>query len=264
LEQEARERAVIEKARVEKRLEERRQQVEKTGKKFGGSEPKVPDPDQAKPEPTEQRNFTDPESRIMMDGATKSYTQAYNAQLAVDSHAQIIVAATLTQAANDQQQLVPVLNLVEQNMGRKPEQATADTGYFSEAAVADQTVTGIELLVPPKRQKQNEEKQTGQAAVENDTAAAQPQSETVNQGTPPPVKSAAETMREKLQTAAGKAVYKMRKAVVEPVFGQIKAVRGFRGFSMRGLEKTSAEWQIVCLTHNLLKLFRAGLRLQAA
>ena len=82
LEQEARERAVIEKARVEQRLEERRQQVERTGKKIGGNEPKVPDPDQAKPEPKAQRNFTDPESRIMLDGATKSYTQAYNAQLA--------------------------------------------------------------------------------------------------------------------------------------------------------------------------------------
>jgi transposase len=264
LEQEARERAVIEKARVEQRLEERRQQVEKTGKKIGGSEPKVPDPDKAEPEPKAQRNFTDPDSRIMVDGATKSFTQAYNAQLAVDSHAQIIVAATLTQATNDQQQLVPVLNLVEQNMGRKPAQATADTGYFSEAAVTDQTVAGIELLVPPKRQKQNEENQTEQVAVENQPAAAtQSQVEPVDQSSQP-AKSAAEKMREKLQTAAGKAAYKLRKAVVEPVFGQIKAARSFRGFSMRGLKKTSAEWQIVCLTHNLLKLFRAGLRLQTA
>ena len=77
-------------------------------------------------------------------------------------------------------------------------------------------------------------------------------------------KSAAETMRDKLRTDAGKAIYKMRKAVVEPVFGQIKAVRGLRGFSMRGREKVSAEWQIICLTHNLLKLFRAGLRPQTA
>lgn len=265
LEQEARERACIEKAAVEARLEERRQQEEESGKKFGGRPPQVPDPEQAKPEPKAQRNFTDPDSRIMMDGATKSFTQAYNAQAAVDSHAQIIVAAALTQEANDKQQLVPMLKQVEQNLGRKPEQASADAGYFSEAAVTDEKVAGIELLVPPNRQKHSGGSQPEQVTAEIDTpAAAQPQDQPVGQSTPPPAKSAAETMRDKLRTAAGKAVYKMRKAVVEPVFGQIKAVRGLRGFSMRGLEKVSAEWQIMCLTHNLLKLFRAGLRPQTA
>jgi transposase len=251
MEQEARELAIIEKAKVEKRLEERRQQEEETGKKIGGRPPKVPDPEQAKPEPTEQRNFTDPDSRIMLDGATKSFTYAYNAQAAVDSHNQIIVAAVLTQAANDLQQLVPMLEQVEQNLGRKPEHASADTGYFSDTAVTDKKVDGIDLLVPPKRKKDSEEDQTDQVIVVNATAAEDPSE--------PPAKTAAETMREKLQTAAGKALYKMRKAVVEPVFGQIKAVRGLRGFSMRGLEKVKAEWQIICLTHNLLKLFRAQL-----
>lgn len=183
----------------------------------------------------------------------------------MDSHAQIIVAAALTQEANDKQQLVPMLKQVEQNLGRKPEQASADAGYFSEAAVTDEKVAGIELLVPPNRQKHSGGSQPGQVTAEIDTpAAAQPQDQPAGQSTPPPAKSAAETMRDKLRTAAGKAVYKMRKAVVEPVFGQIKAVRGLRGFSMRGLEKVSAEWQIMCLTHNLLKLFRAGLRPQTA
>ena len=158
-----------------------------------------------------------------------------------------------------------MLNLVEQNMGRKPDHVSADAGYFSEEAVTDKAVAGIELLVPPKREKQNEKNQNGQVMVDNVTAVAiEPQGEPSTQSTKPQVKTAAEAMREKLQTEAGKAVYKFRKAVVEPVFGQIKAVRSFRGFSMRGLEKTSAEWQIVCLTHNLLKLFRAGLRLQVA
>src|ERR1022692_856528 len=107
LEQEARERAAVEKAVAEAKLEERRRQEEAQGKKFGGRPPQVPDPEQAKPEPKAQRNFTDPESRIMKDGATKSFMQAYNAQAAVDSHAQIIVAAALTQDANDKKQLLP-------------------------------------------------------------------------------------------------------------------------------------------------------------
>jgi hypothetical protein len=191
----------------------------------------------------------------MLDGATKSILQGYNAQIAVDSQAQIIVAAALTQEANDKQQLAPMLAQVQHNLDRKPEHATADTGYFSEAAVADPRAEGINLLAPPERQKQSEPSGVGTVIA---TGAA-PQAEQL-----PAAKSAAETMRDKLSTDAGKAVYKMRKAVVEPVFGQIKQVRGLRSLSMRGLEKVAAEWQIICLTHNLLKLFRAGLRPQTA
>jgi hypothetical protein len=240
-------------------LEERRRQEEAQGKKFGGRPPQVPDPEQAKPEPKAQRNFTDPESRIMKDGATKSFMQAYNAQAAVDSHAQIIVAAAVTQEANDKKQLLPMLGQVAQNMGRKPEHATADAGYFSEAAVTDPKVGGIELLVPPERQKHGAGNETSPLipGVEP-PALGEPQSQQEGESIEQPVaKSAAETMRDKLHTTAGQAVYKMRKAVVEPVFGQIKERRGLRGFSMRGREKAAAEWQIICLTHNLLKLFQA-------
>jgi hypothetical protein len=134
--------------------------------------------------------------------------QGYNAQIAVDSHSQIIVAAALTQEANDKQQLAPMLAQVEQNLGKKPEHATADTGYFSEAAVADPKVKGINLLVPPERLKKNELSGVGTVIATD----AVPQAEQL-----PAAKSAAETMRDKLSTTAGKAVYKMRKAVVEPV-----------------------------------------------
>jgi transposase len=255
LEQEARERAVAEKAAAEARLIERKKQEEERGRKFGGRPPQVPDPEQAKPEPKAQRNFTDPESRIMLEGATKSIVQGYNAQSAVDSRSQIIVAEALTQEANDKRPLAPMLAQVEQNLGRRPEHATADTGYFSEAAVTDPQAKGIDLWVPPERQKQNELSGVGTVTGHDDVRQAEQL---------PTAKSAAETMRDKLSTPAGKAIYKMRKAVVEPVFGQIKQVRGFRGLSMRGLEKVAAEWQIICLTHNLLKLFQAGLRPQAA
>ena len=222
LEQEARERAAVEKAVAEAKLEERRRREEAQGKKFGGRPPQVPDPEQAKPEPKAQRNFTDPESRIMKDGATKSFMQAYNAQAAVDSHAQIIVAAAVTQEANDKKQLLPMLEQVAQNMGRKPEHATADTGYFSEAAVTDPKAGGIELLVPPERQEHGVGNGTSPHLGAEPPAPVEPPSQQAAESTEQPVaKSVAETMRDKLHTTAGQAVYKMRKAVVEPVFGQI-------------------------------------------
>ena len=268
LEQEARERAVAEKAAVEAKLEERRKQEQERGKKFGGRPPQGPDPEQAKPEPKAQRNFTDPDSRIMVDGATKSFLQGYNAQAAVDSHAQIIVAAAVTQEANDKKQLLPMLQQVEQNLASQPESATADAGYFSEAAVTDPSVRDVELLVAPDRQKHGRlGEKTGEAIQDVPKAVAGQEHGTdpPSAQTPAPEEmSVAETMRRKLRTPAGRAVYRMRKAVVEPVFGQIKERRGFRGFLFRGLEKVKAEWRIICLTHNLLKLFRAEVCPQGA
>lgn len=261
LEQEARERAEVEKAAAEAKLEERRKKEEEEGKKTGGGKPKVPNPEQAEPKTKAQKNFTDPESRIMMDGATKSFQQAYNAQAAVDSETQVIVAAAVTQEVNDKKQLVPMLEQTERNMGRKPENATADAGYFSEAAVTDPKVEGINLLVAPDRQKHGQlSEKTGQVIHDVPKAEIQ-QSQPGAVGTE---QSLVEQMREKLRSTAGKAIYKMRKAVVEPVFGQIKERRKLRGFSFRGLGKVKAEWQIICLTHNLLKLYLAGVRSQQA
>ena len=167
----------------------------------------------------------------------------------MDSKAQIIVAAEITQQANDKKQLVPMVQAVEQNLGKKPEHVTADAGYFSETAVTDPAVNGVDLLVAVSREKHGSgTEQAGEAVSEGQTQEP----------------SAAGTMREKLKSAAGKALYKMRKAVVEPVFGQIKEVRGLRRFRLRGLEKVSAEWKIICLTHNVLKMFQAGVCLQTA
>jgi hypothetical protein len=211
----------------------------------------VPDPEQARPEPTAQRNFTDPESRIMPDGGRKgSFVQAYNAQIAVDSAEQIIVAAEITQESNDKQQLAPMLERVEQNMGAKPKVATADAGYFSEGQVTDERVSGIELYVAIGKQKHGEPPDS---------------TKSVDLSVPPvAVDSAQEKMKRKLKTEVGQALYKMRKAIVEPVFGQIKAARGIRTFRLRGIAKAGAEWKLICATHNLLKLFRSGYRPQAA
>jgi hypothetical protein len=223
------------------------------GKKFGGHPPRIPDPEQARPEPAAQRNFSDPESRIMPDGGRKgSFVQAYNAQIAVDSAHQIIVAAEITQESNDKRQLAPMLERVAQNMGAKPQAATADTGYFSESQVTDERVNGIELYVAIEKQKH---------------AGGRP-SDVLEPGdlSAPPLEadSAKEKMKQKQKTEAGQALYKMRKAIVEPVFGQIKAARGIRYFLLRGLAKTGAEWKLICATHNLLKLFRSGYRPQTA
>jgi transposase len=239
LEQEAREAAEAKAAEARAKIEERKRQAEETGTKPGGHDPKVPDPEQAVPDPKAQKNFTDPESRIMKDGASKSFEQCYNAQAAVDAQAQVIVAAEVVQAPTDKQQLVPMLDLVEENTGRLPEQASADSGYFSTAAVTSERVEGIELFVPPDKVKHGEARQAEPEPVAEDA-------------------SVIEKMRHKLKTTVGRQNYSKRKAVVEPVFGQIKEARGFRRFSFRGLKQVQAEWSLVCLTHNLLKLFRAG------
>ena len=241
LEAEAKEQAKAAAAAVEAKLAARKQREEETGKKTPGRVPQVVNVEEAKPEPKAQRNFTDPESRIMKDGATGSFEQSYNAQIAVDDTAQIIVAATLTQAANDKQQLVPVLAEVKLNVGRLPEKVTADSGYFSAAAVTNEALSSVDLYVTPDSGKQTEE----ELATES----------------PPPTELELDVkarMRGKVKSASGREIYKQRKMIVEPVFGQVKEVRGFRRFSFRGLQKNEAEWSLICLTHNLLKLFRRG------
>jgi len=246
LEQKAKEEAAQQRTEVERKLAERAEQEQRTGKKKRGLKPVAPDPEQAKPDDKAQRNFTDPESRIMPDGANKgSFLQAYNAQIAVDSASQVIVAAEVTQETNDKKQLLPMIAQIAANLEQKPEKVSADTGYFSEANVTDEQVKDVDLYVATGRDKH------GVAEV----ASSDP---------PPANASPKEAMREKLRTEAGRTVYKMRKAIVEPVFGQIKEQRGFRRFSLRGKQNVSREWKLVCAVSNLLKLFRAGRVLEIA
>jgi transposase len=240
LEQEAKEKAEQQRAEAEQKVAERAEEERRTGKKKRGREPRVPDPEQAKPDDTAQRNFVDPESRIMPDGANKgSFVQGYNAQIAVDSASQVIVAAEVTQETNDKKQLLPMIALIAANLKQKPEKVSADTGYFSEANVTDEQVKDVDLYVATGRDKHGDVVET-------------------SSDPPPPGASPKEAMREKLRTEAGRTVYKMRKAIVEPVFGQIKEQRGFRRFSLRGKENVSREWKLVCAVSNLLKLFRAA------
>jgi len=245
LEEEAREKAEQARAEAEKKQAEREQEQRRTGKKKRGRKP-APDLEKANPADKAQRNFTDPDSRIMPDGANKgSFVQGYNAQIAVDSVSQIIVAAQVTQETNDKQQLIPMLERVVANLKQKPEKVSADAGYFSEANLSDKAVEGIDLHIATARDKHNDPV----ASATTDIS---------------PGATAREVMQHKLKTEEGHAVYKMRKAIVEPVFGQIKEVRGFRRFSLRGKQNVSHEWRLVCAVSNLLKLFRAGWATQMA
>lgn len=246
LEQEAREKAEQQRAEAEEKLAAWRAQEAEAGKRKRGREPRVPDPAKAVPEARAQRNFTDPESRIMPDGANKgSFLQGYNAQVAVDATAQVIVAAEVTQQANDNRQLLPMLDRVRENLGRDPQAVSADAGYWSEANVTHESVGNIDLHVA-----------TGKDKHQEITAPAS--------GPPRDGATAKEAMRHKLRTEAGQAVYKMRKAIVEPVFGQIKEQRGFRRFSLRGLTHVGYEWKLVCAASNLRKLFASGWTPQTA
>jgi transposase len=184
------------------------------------------------PKPLQQYNFTDPDSRIMSfpDG---NFDQAYNTQIAVDSKCQIIVANSVVIDGNDKRQLVPLVQQLKERLGKNPKTLTADTGYCSEEALSHPVLNNIKAFVatPPPPTRQTRARKNAQIHVAQ--------------------------MRKNLETGEGKAAYKQRKAIVEPVFGQIKAsVLEFDRFSWRGLDNASQEWHLVCLVHNLLKIVR--------
>ncbi len=186
-----------------------------------------------------QRNFTDPESHIMPAPGGKHFVQAYNAQAAVDSTHQVIVAAEVTNKPTDRGQAEPMMEVVKTNTGQLPRQMSADAGYFSSDAVKNLTTIGIDVYMPPDK--------IGHRAVLPPAP----------RGRIPKNLSIADRMRRKLRTKKGKERYGLRKELPEPVFGQIKQARGFDQFLLRGSDKVSSEWKVICTGHNLLKLFRA-------
>jgi transposase len=182
-----------------------------------------------------QRNFTDPESRIM---PTKNgFEQCYNAQAGVDAKAQVIVACEVVNTSADCPQLLAMVDQVHANLGRKPDVCSADAGYCSELNLAGMAARHIRTYIATGRQKHGSEAATH-----------------AKNGKPGSLIAA---MRDKLRRGGWRSPYRLRKQVVEPVFGQIKQAMGFRQFLLRGLAKVKAEWQLVCTAHNLLKLARA-------
>jgi transposase len=239
----------------QRRRDEARARREAEGRPRRGKEPAPIDP---MPEDKAQTNFTDPEAKIMKQ-SNKGFDYSYNAQAVVDGEHQIIVAAEVTAAANDKRQAVPMGRAALENLEaagiERPKAAdgtavpipnTADTGYFSGEAIRGLEQMGLDPYVAVERQKHHE----AASGSEPTTAASEA--------------GAKEAMRQKLGTATGKAFYAARKRIVEPVFGQMKGARCIRGFLLRGLEKVAAEWQLICLTHNLLKIWRHNCGVKAS
>ena len=199
------------------------------------------DSQQARPKDKDQYNFTDPQSRIMK--GADGFVQAYNAQAAVEPKLQLIVGQTVTQAANDKEQLIPMLATMEEQSGQRPDDILADSGYCSEKNLEaldseENPERRVDGYIATERQKHDEYKESCPKGPLSKEATR------------------VDRMRRKLRTKAGKAVYAARKAIVEPVFGQIKQARGFRQFLLRGIDKVRGEWSLVCLTHNILKMYR--------
>src|SRR2546430_3264000 len=190
----------------------------------------------AKPEPKAQDNFTDPESRIMK--GSDGFVQGYNTQVAVEPLFQLVVGQTVTQAANDKEQMVPLIKAIEEQSGQRPKEVLTDSGYCSDENLKYLANRRIEGFVATEKQKHGE------------------RSAPCKRGPLPKDASRVERMKRKLTTKVGAAVYARRKCTVEPVFGQIKQARGFRQFLLRGLEKVRGEWALVCMTHNLLKFHK--------
>jgi len=236
--------ALEEEARQKKQEEqdERKRVAEQEGREF---HPRT-NPEEATPNPKAQRNFTDPESRIMK-GSGQNFIQGYNGQAAVDSKNQIIVAADLTNQAVDNPHLPGLIDQTVQNLGDHPREASADAGYYSENNLAHLVQIGIEAYIPPSKVKHSEFRN-----------AVSPR------GRIPKDLSPADRMRRKLKTKKGREHYALRMKTVEPVFGQMKGARGLIRLARRGLEAARSCWFFECAVHNLAKLCRLAAAARAA
>jgi len=244
LEARARERDEGAHAAFAAKLRAREEKAAATGRRPGG---KPPAPPPLGPQPTDQYNFTDPESRIMKQSATGSFDQDYNAQVAVDQACLLIVGESLSNHPTDHAEAEPTLAAIPPELGT-PQAAALDTGYFGPATFAALESRGIEPSIATGRDPHHPSWQERFAALP---------------AAPAPEASTTVHMAYKLKTTLGKAIYGARKRTVEPVIGIIKAVIGFRQFSLRGLTAAAGEWSLVCLAFNIKRLHtlsRASLR----
>jgi transposase len=216
------------------RIREAKRALEERAREQAKSEGK--DPEEAQPAPKAQYNFTDPESRIQK--GPDGFVQGYNTQIAVEPTFQLIVGQTVTQVANDKQQLVPLIEAIQEQSGQRPEEVVADSGYCSDENLKYLARRRMEGFVATGKQKHGQRKPA------------------CKRGSLPRGAGRVERMARKLETKVGAAVYATRKFIVEPVFGQIKQARGFRQFLLRGIEKVRGEWALICMTHNILKFHK--------
>ena len=192
------------------------------------------------PDDKAQRNFTDPDSRIMPGPGGRDFQQSYNCQAMVDHEHQVIVADRATNQSSDKQQAVAMVEEVIGNVGAVPKEVSADAGYYSAKAVAELQALGVDPYIAPEKTRHG-------------TKPAPAPMGRISKGL-----SARDRVRRKLLTKRGSERYALRMETAEPVFGQIKQGRGFRQFLLRVLEKVNREWLLISTGHNLLKLFRHG------
>ena len=252
IEARAQARYAIELAEHEKKMAERAAKQER-GEKVGGKPPKAPTPE---PGPGDQYNFTDSESRIMKAGNGNHFEQSYNAQAAVDVRSRLIMGGRMSQSPNDKQELVSDLQAIPAAAG-SVEAVLIDSGFYSESAVraVEQTAEGQSSGTTVYAAMERKSHHRNVADLERKAEPAPPAAGA----------SVSEVMKYRLATAAGKQKYKLRQQTVEPVFGIIKSVMGFRRFLLRGLAKVKLEWALACAAYNLKRLHRlAGLKLAGA
>lgn len=242
MEERAKERLKKEQAEYEAKLASRAQKEKTTGRKLGG---KKPQPQKKGPKTKDQYNFTDPESRIMKTG--NGFQQCYNVQAAVDTRTMLILGGYVSDAPNDKEQLTPIVAAISPAVG-KPSNILADTGYYSDQAVGHVENHGQGPTVYAAQKRHHHGRSVADLEQKSDPL-------------PPylPGASIAEIMAHRLETALGKALYNLRKETVEPVFGVVKEVLGFRRFSMRGKAKSNIEWTLVSLSTNIKKLHKLGM-----
>lgn len=233
IEQRAAQRYEKEQEEYEQKMKERRDKGEKTGKKPRGKAPNAPT---NQPGEKDQYNFTDPGSRIMK--TSRGFDQCFNAQAAVNDD-MLIVGAYSNSHVNDKQEFIPAIEAVVEEFRGELTVAVADTGYFSEKNITDCEEKKITPLISTSRESHN--------SFLSHLLTAQIDEE--------PGESAVEKMNRQLKSEKGKEIYKKRKQTVEPVFGIIKEILGFRRFSLRGEAETDAEWSLVCSAYNLKRLF---------
>lgn len=235
IEARAKERYEYELKAYEEKQEKREAKEKLTGKKTGGRKPKKPTPD---PTGKDQVNLTDEESRIMPTSGG-GFEQCYNAQASADHESRLILHQHVTQNSNDKQEIMPTMKWYEQYPHLKSSQAfNADAGYFSEENIKLCEENRMTPYISFGKEQHN-----------------QPLEERFKEAEPLPQNpTAVEKMKHRLQTTEGKAIYAQRKSVIEPIFGIIKQVIGFRQFMLRGLKKAQGEWSLVCMAYNLKRL----------
>jgi transposase len=230
LEAEAKEEAAQQKKKEKEKEKEKKAEKPRTPKQ--GAKSKKPS---GVPKDKAQKNFTDPESRIMKTG--DGFQQCYNAQIAVDDGHQLIVSQHITNSGNDSKQLIPLVKGIKENLGKQAREISADAGYCSEENLKDLNRRRINGYVATGRQKHGEKTATGKKI--------------------PVAGTLVRKMWVKLKRGGHDSRYRLRKQTVEPVFGQIKSARGFRQFLLRGRDNVASEFSLICTAHNMNKLFLA-------